>query len=767
MDLSRARWTLHLPDASVPATVPGCVHTDLLTAGRIPDPYEGDNESLLTWIGRTDVAYEAEFDWTPGAGRTDLVCDGLDTVAAIELNGVPLGETANMHRRYRFEATAALRPGPNRLVVRFTAPYTYAERQRDELGDRPGAYPEPYQFIRKMACNFGWDWGPTLVTSGIWRPIRLESWSAARLAQVRPVVDATGRVVVHAEVERANDQPLTLTAQAGGARASGPAGEPLELQVPEPRLWWPRGYGSPELYELEVELSAGGETCDTWRGRIGFRDVALDTTDGGYTLVVNGRPVFARGVNWIPDDCFPARMDRDRYARRLGQACDAGVNLVRVWGGGIYEDDSFYDLCDELGLLVWQDFPFACAAYPEEGPFRAEVEAEARDNITRLAPHPSLVVWCGNNENVVGFSSWGWQEKLAGRSWGAGFYYDLLPRLVAELDPARPYWPASPYSGDPEHDPDDPDRGTSHLWEVWNSRDYTSYRDSVPRFAAEFGFQAPPAYATGGFEHQKATDGDAKLRRWLEEHFGRPATFDDWLYLTQVNQARALTLGIEHLRSWWPVCAGTVIWQLNDCWPVTSWSAVDGAGRRKPLWYALRRIYADRLLTIQPRDEGPALVAVNDSDEPWRTRAVAALRDFGGKILESTELDLEVPARGVRTVPLSAAPAEPLRSVLTVTAPEHRCLWFFARDKELDYPAPAYTGKVSECPEGLRVSITAVTLLRDLALFPDRLDPDATVDDMLVTLLPGETAEFTVTTRLALDQEALLAPPVLRSVGDS
>ncbi len=537
--------------------------------------------------------------------------------------------------------------------------------------------------------------------------------------------------------------------------------------MPEPRLWWPRGYGSPELYDLEVSLSDPSGVCDTWWARVGFRDIALDTADGAFTLVVNGRPVFAKGVNWIPDDCFPARVDRDRYARRLRQAFEAGVNLVRVWGGGLYEDDAFYDLCDELGLLVWQDFPFACAAYPEEGPFPAEVEAEARDNIARLAPHPSLVLWCGNNENVVGYSSWGWQEKLAGRSWGAGFYYDLLPRLVAELDPARPYWPASPYSGDPDHDPDDPDRGTAHLWEVWNRRDYTAYRDSVPRFAAEFGFQGPPTYATGGFEHQKAADGEAKLDRWLEAHFGPVEGFDDRLYLAQVNQARALTLGIEHLRSWWPVCAGTVIWQLNDCWPVTSWSAVDGGGRRKPLWYALRRTYADRLLTVQPREGGLALVAVNDTDEPWRTAATIALRDFGGKTLESTRRDLDVPPREAVTLPLAAEPAEPMRSMLTVSTPETRCLWFFGRDAELDYPGPGYTGKVTEIPGGVRVSVTATTLLRDLALFPDRLDPAATVDEQLVTLLPGETAEFTVTTALPLDPVALLAPPVLRCIGDS
>jgi beta-mannosidase len=793
-------WSLRGGEHEVPAEVPGCVHTDLLAAGAIPDPFADSNEDLLHWIGRTDWTYATEFDHAPddavpdgavadrapdSAERVELVCRGLDTVATVVLNGVELGRTENMHRSYRFDVTRLLQ-AHNRLEVRFESPYGYVERVRDAVGERPGAYNEPYQYIRKMASNFGWDWGPTVVTSGIWQPIGLESWSTARLAEVVPRVDATGQVEVHVNIARTGDTPVTVTASVGEVTTvAGVDGDTatVRLTVVDPELWWPRGLGKQPLYPLRVQLrDATGRTLDTWERRIGFRDVTVDTSEdehgSRYTIVVNGTPVFARGFNWIPDDAFITRVTRERLARRFADACEANANYLRVWGGGRYESDDFYELADELGILVGQDFLFACAAYPEEEPIRREVEAEAREQVARLASHPSLVMWTGNNENVWGWHDWGWQDRLGDRSWGAGFYFDLLPRVVAEVDPTRFYWPSSPWSGRADLHPNDPDHGTAHEWEVWNRVDYVHYRRTVPRFMSEFGYQAPPAFSTlrrwlsdeplahdspGMAHHQKADDGDAKLRKGLDDHLPAPRDFADWHFLTQVGQARAVGLGIRHYRSHRGRCMGALVWQLNDNWPVTSWAAVDHSGQRKPLWHETRRAFAPRLLTIEPRGPGLALVAVNDGTTAWSGEGTVTRYGFDGSPLSKNTVAIDAGPGSAATV---ALPDEPAEGLLLAEIGGERAWWFFAEDREGCLPEALFTAAAVAVPGGYAVTVTAGSLLRDVALFPDRLDSLSTVDDALVTLLPGESHTFRVTSVATLDPAALTARPVLRCVND-
>ena len=787
-------WTLTGAGEEVAATVPGCVHTDLLAAGRIPDPYLDRNEHELRWIGETDWTYATTFDWRPdGEEQVDLVCDGLDTLATIELNGVELGRTFNMHRSYRFPVKEHLREGKNDLTITFASAARYAAALEEQLGTLPRAgYPEPFNFIRKMACNFGWDWGPTLVTAGIWKPIRLHSWSSARLAEVRPLVtvaNGTGRVEVLAELEADTERaPVRLTATIGDLQASididaSETSADVVLEAEDAALWWPHGYGEQPLYELTVTLdSDDGEPLDRWTKRIGFRTVELDTSadelGSAFTIKVNGQPIFAKGANWIPDDCFPTRVDETRYRSRLEQAKEAHLDLLRIWGGGIYEQDTFYEICDELGILVWQDFLFACAAYPEVSPIVEEIVPEARENVVRLMPHPSLVLWNGNNENIWGWFDWGWQAELGERGWGKTYYLETLPQVVAETDPTRPYWPGSPYSGTFDLHPNVDEHGAKHIWDVWNQVDYTHYRDYVPRFVAEFGFQGPPAWSTltravhddplapdspGVLSHQKAADGNGKLERGLAAHFTMPENVEDWHWLTQLNQARALTLGIEHFRSHQGRCMGTVVWQLNDCWPVTSWAAVDGDGRRKPLWYALRNVYAPRLLTFQPRAEGLTLVAVNDTGEPWAEEVTIERRGLDGSVLATWTESLDLAPRATQELPLPAESAAGAvdRELLVASTGAERAFWFFAEDKDLAYPPAEYDVEV----DGQSVRVTARTLLRDLSLFPDRLAPDATVDDMLVTLLPGESHTFVVQGVSALEPDNL-TKPVLRCVND-
>jgi beta-mannosidase len=702
-----------------------------------------------------------------------------------------------------------LDPSGNELVIVFDAPAPHAAAVRDRIGDLPNPYGTPFNFVRKMACNFGWDWGPQLTTSGLWRPVRLERWDAARITAVRPTprlpaetpaAGESGRldVVVDVDVDSRHDTAptvrATITSPDGDivgrseliARASGSVA--LIVDVPDVARWWPAGYGEQPLYKLDVEIVDEDTRYDRASRTVGFRAVRLDTSelpDGSeFALRVNGERIWVRGVNWIPADCFPARNTGELVAGLLGEAAAANANLVRVWGGGVYESDRFYDECDRRGLLVWQDFLFACAADPE-ALLSDEIAAEAADNITRLMPHPSLVLWCGNNECLEGWSDWGWPEIVGERPWGDGFYRHLLPDIVAALDPDRPYVDGSPTSLDAAIPPNSADRGTVHLWDVWNRFDYEHYRTHRPRFVAEFGFQAPPTAATiaaavtsrplrvDGVDvqhHQKAEDGDGKLRRALVSHFGHVADFDDWLYLTQVNQARAIDIGIGHFRAMHERCSGVVWWQLDDCWPSISWSVIDRAGRRKPSWYALRRAFADRLVVLQPSDDAElALALVNDSADVWEATAVVHHLAADGVVLDEVTLDAAVGPRS--TARLALPPGYAGGNGLTAaTAGGRRAVHGSAGVDRL-LIRPHWDVAVAATTSSISVSITAHTFVRDLCVFADRIDPGAVVDEQLVSLLPGEAHTFIVSTSGVPDPVEWAARlefggSVIRAVGD-
>ncbi|TCO49114.1 beta-mannosidase [Kribbella antiqua] len=806
-------WTVRAIDGPVPdgistpvaATVPGEVHTDLLAAGVIPDPFDGDNESKLAWIGRTSWSYRTSFDWVAdGNDIQELVADGLDTVATVTLNGRELGTTQNQHRSYRFLIGDVLVAGRNELVIDFAGPVASAEQIEAEAGGWPHTNHHPYNALRKMASNFGWDWGPDVATVGIWQPIRIESWSGVWISSVRPLASVEGdRGVLNTHVDLAwaggSTEDATITVEVGGTTteltvAAGTSTATITSAVEGAQVWWPRGHGEQNLYDVTVSVGQ-----DTWHGRVGFRNVSLDVAPDNhgspFVISVNGKPIYVRGANWIPDDAFVTRLSRTTYETSIQDAVDAGMNLLRVWGGGIYESDDFYDICDEQGILVWQDFLFACAAYSEDEPLRGEVEAEARQAITRLSKHASLALWNGNNENIWGYVEWGWRVPLAGRAWGEGYYFDLLPALVAELDPRTPYSPGSPYSYDHFIHPNDERTGTMHIWDVWNQVDYTTYRKYKPRFASEFGFQGPPAWSTltsvvhdepldpygeQMLVHQKAFEGNLKLERGLGEHLpkwkndrgggaGNAANMADWHWTTQLNQARAIVFGIEHFRSLFPLNTGAIVWQLNDNWPVVSWAAVDGHGIRKPLWYALKRVYAERLLTVQPREDELVVATHNDTDVLWSTEVTVKRRSTraGGDVIAQETFALEVAPRSavLSSLPGSVAkPTDPTREYLEVRGADgSSTYWYFAEDTELHLEGNAYAASVTKTDDGYDVTVTASALAKDLALFPDRLDPAARVDSGLVTLSAGESHTFHVTGGTAPTSVGI---PVLRSAND-
>lgn len=783
--LAGGKSPIELPKR-IPATVPGSIHTDLMAQGLIADPFLDDNERLLSWIGYCDWDYDCEFDWAGSNKKfTELVFEGVDTVASIFLNGTSLGEVANQHRSYRFELQQLLKPGKNQIKVKFSSPIKYADRMSLEYGYRPHVNHHPYNSIRKMAANFGWDWGIDTSTSGLWKPVYLESFDT-RIASVRPRLTLeAGTGIANVVVELAGEPAKSLNVKIGDQEieVSNPVvGEnKVQLEIENPKLWSTHLEGTPNLYQLRVSLDDPEEVFEC---QVGFRTITLefpkDETGIGFEFHLNGKPTFIRGVNWIPNDAFLHRITKESLRQRLTQAKFANINLIRVWGGGIYETEEFYELCNELGLLVWQDFLFACASYSEEG-LGEEVEAEARENISRIMKHPSLALWNGNNENLWGHQEWNWQQRLQGKSWGAGFYYELLPSLVAELDPGRPYTPGSPFSPDADKLHNDPSAGSVHIWDLWNQKDYPHYLDYKPRFVAEFGWQGPANWATikesisddpltpespGMIIHQKAMSGNDKLTDGLVNHFELPNDFENWHFAMQLNQANAIRFGLEHMRSEFPRCMGSVVWQLNDCWPVTSWAAIDGKGREKPLYFSIAQAYESLLVTFSNSENSLSVNLLNNQDKEVQGTLQLELMEFSGKVLASEKQEISVAANSKQSVQISkelSNPSKSSSSVLVATFAGERKLWFFEEYKDSALENPSFELNLDKTPSGYQLKVTANNLIRDLLVMIDKVSPGASVNQGLITLLPGESALFDIQTSESLSIQDLHSEQVIKS----
>lgn len=647
--LTTASWRFRDATNSGPwraAVVPGGVHRDLLRHKLIPDPFWASNEAGLQWIEEHDWEYRATFA-IPAAMREEavieLVADGLDTVATVFLNGTRVGRSENMFLGHRWDVKPLLRRGKNELRVRFESAMGYIRRVRPEHQPRESNDPVGRcVVIRKQQCQFGWDWGPRFVTAGIWRDLRLEAWTGTRLESVRvtqqhgvdptdqPLAGRQSRVPVEAPPVR--EVTLQLEPEFAGKRrgvtlkwrlALGSLvqeGEGDCIRVRDPQLWWPSGQGAQPLYHLDVKaVGAAGEDCGRWERKLGLRTIELDRQQDewgeSFRFVVNGRPVFAKGANWIPAHTFVAGLSRKDYERDLKAAAQANMNMVRVWGGGIYESEDFYDLCDELGLLVWQDLMFACTLYPADRPFIESACAEVAHQARRLRHRASLALWCGNNEV---FSCNG-QELAAEPQKYADYttlFHDRLPASLRAIDDVTPYWESSPWRGEPATDHlTGEQRGDTHFWDVWHARqpvkDYERYRF---RFVSEFGMQSYSSPATNATfcpprddnvfgpemeNHQKNRFGNQIILDYVSRLYRFPRGQDALIYLSQLNQAYCMQVGVEHWRRNAPRCMGTLYWQLNDCWPVASWSSIEFNGRWKALHYVARRFFAPALVSAQ------------------------------------------------------------------------------------------------------------------------------------------------------------------------
>ncbi len=660
-----------------PATVPGTVHTDLMENGIIPDPYYRDNELKVQWVERENWEYKKDFQLPESVmdkGHLELVCKGLDTLAKIFINGERIAETDNMFRCYRFDVKSFLKREKNEIRILFESPVEWEKALENKLPYRlPGGAPH----VRKAPYHFGWDWGPRLVTSGIWRPLRIEAWDRAYIEDLEISQDFSGKkVVLHFKVRVISDIEQGATIKFIVSRKKkdfkknlsvslrkGSSIHQLSLEIPDPELWWPAGMGKQNLYTVKVFLLEGKQTLDSFSRRIGLRTLVLEKKEDKwgkcFQFVVNGVPFFAKGGNWIPADVFLTKIKRQKYEQLLKDCVAANMNMLRVWGGGVYEAPEFYDLCDELGLTIWQDFMFACAMYPGDEAFLQNVKEEAVNVVKELRHHPCLALWCGNNECEEGWFHWGWKNQLPQSVWNdyEKIFHHILPQTVAKHDPQRQYWPSSPHSekiGEPRSEKS----GDMHYWGIWHGMEpFKEYRKKFHRFFSEFGFQSFPLMETVRTftlpqdqnitspvmeHHQKHPLGNKLIIHYMLDHYRLPSSFESLLWLSQVLQAEGMKIGIEHFRSQMPRIMGALYWQINDCWQVASWSGIDYFGTWKALHYYAQRFYKPVL--VAPIDSGKVLnvYGVSDLSQPLDALLHWAVYTYEGQAVREKEAQVRL-----------------------------------------------------------------------------------------------------------------------------
>lgn len=662
----------------VEAKVPGTVHTDLLNAGLIDDPYYTDNELKLGWISDCDWVYSTNFDLPAELEDKNITLnfDGLDTICAVILNGTLLGKTENMFLKHSFRISDIVKAKNNSLEVKFYSPVNYAKAQQEKHGKIPVPSETNSErvYIRKAQYSFGWDWGPSFPTMGIWRPVYLSEADQPAISNIdfRTIHIENNKAEVKLSFNVNNNQNNKLRAKV----ILSYEGKKIEIEeslsshtlfdtvinVENPKLWWPNGYGNQNLYELRIQLLDENNSviCEETR-LVGIRTIKLELGKEGksiFRFIINGHRIYVKGVNWIPGDSFLPRVSSEKYARLLTLAREASVNMVRVWGGGIYENDEFYNLCDQLGLLVWQDFMFACGSFPEHEEFLNSVKSEVEYNVLRLRNHPSIAIWCGNNEN-----EWIWsfqQDSHYSQMPGYKIYKEIIPSILALLDD-RPYWQSSPFGFD--KDPNSQTSGNRHQWYIWSGWvDYTKVTDDNSLFVTEFGFQGPADIDTFKkyipepnrkihdriFEfHNKQVEGPERIIKFLSGHLPLPNSWEDFMYLAQLNQAFALKACLEHWRLNQPVTNGSIIWQLNDTWPVTSWSLIDSELNPKMSYYFVGQTFRTITLSFKKSEEKISLYLVDDISSFEGNADVSIVQAETGEIVKKVLISISSRIQGI------------------------------------------------------------------------------------------------------------------------
>ncbi len=790
------------------AEVPGCVHMDLLRHGLLPDPFAGTNEDSIQWVENEDWVYRTNFKLTAAQLRNDealLVFDGLDTYADVYLNDKLVLRSDNMFVGYEVPVRQYLKRGENELRILFHSPINHVMPQWEAAGfnypaDNDHAEKRMSVFSRKAPFHYGWDWGIRMVTSGIWRPAKLVFCNKARIADVyvrqssiSPELAQTDNKIC---IKALQDEALTirLTASHGNFKQEfqktmgikkGENTIDVRLDIVNPSLWWPNGMGEQPLYDFKVQLLRGKTLLDERTRKIGLRKMEVgcekDSLGESFFFRVNGNPVYAKGANYIPGDVLLPRVTKEKYHRFFEDVRRSNLNMIRVWGGGIYEDDYFYHLADSLGIMIWQDFMFACTPYPADSAFLSRVEAEADYNIRRLRNHASLAMWCGNNEILEALKYWGLRRRFSSEVYESFFvaydklFRNLLPRKVTELDD-RFYVHGSPYEanwGRPElfaiRD--------AHDWGVWQGGlPFEALAERLPRFASEFGFQSMPEMKTirtfaspADYDfnsevmraHQKSYVGSKVIADYIGRYYNAPQSFEEFVYLSQVMQGMGMRMGIEAQRRSRPYCMGSLYWQINDCWPVVSWSGIDSYGNWKALQYQAARAFASPALSVQAEGDRLLYYIMCDELKPQAAVCRTTLMDFKGRIIKTASDQFTIPANASALFAEKdeqewGADSANTFLLLEIETPDGlpicNYIYYFCKPKHLRLPVPKLQKQVEWGAERCVVTLCSDVLVKDG--FLETPWQGASYSDNFFDLLPGEVKRVEIMSPLITSEAA-------------
>lgn len=754
------------------ATIPGTVHTDLFQNQLIPDPFFGANEKQLQWIENENWEYETHFTLSESEFKTqniDLEFEGLDTYATVFLNGNVVLEADNMFRKWTISAKSHLKIGTNHLKVVF---HSTVQKGKEEAKKLSYTLPEKERvFVRKAQYQFGWDWGPRYVTVGIWKPVHLKFWNSAKIEHIKysqielndkkAILEFTTEIYVFVEKSiqlKINEKSETFNVKKGKNKVK------MRYEIANPKLWWCNGLGDANLYLFTIEISQKKQLLDSKKLNIGLRTIELiqekDQIGTSFYFKLNGKPVFMKGANLVPPDSFLPRVSDSTYFSLVDNAKKANINMLRVWGGGVYFDDAFYEACDANGILVWQDFMFACSMYPGDEKFVENVKQEVIDNVNRLQNHSSIAIWCGNNENDEGWHNWGWQKQFnyskadSTQIWNdyKKVFHEMIPQTLDSLlsKEKNIYWSSSPSKGWGRKE--SLTQGDVHYWGVWWGKEpFEIYEKKVGRFVSEYGFQGMPNmetlqkvmiqedlnFTSEAFKsHQKHPTGYETINEYMERDYVVPKDFEDYLYVSQLLQARGMKTAIEAHRRAKPYCMGTLYWQLNDCWPVTSWSSLDYYGNWKAFQYQAKRSFENLLLSVANANDKYKVYLINDDFENYSGKLELELLSFDGKSLWQTSKEISVEENSSTHV--YELPKEELKSfdlqkhVLKVKFNGLQSQYFFVKPKDLKLQIPNIQIKNLN---DFMIEISSDVLAKDVFIYSES---EVFFEDNYFDLLPKE-----------------------------